>query len=177
MFEPGRVGVPVPAACRSCQWQSLRCSTVHSRLHWYSTECVCVHAITTAPIPSSLSPCLLACLPLGWGIFAFGFAFELLADVQKSRFNAKQGDKNKWIQSGLWRYAATCAPPPSPTSLMLPRCSSPVSRYSRHPNYFGEIVLWWGIYISCAAVAKWWWLLGTVYCFWCRALSCRYIGV
>ena len=48
--------------------------------------------------------------------------FELLADVQKYRFNAAyaSGANQKWIDTGLWRR-------------------------SRHPNYFGEILLWAGI--------------------------------
>ncbi len=55
-------------------------------------------------------------------IWAFGFTIETIADWQKFRFKNKPENKNQWIQSGLWKY-------------------------SRHPNYFGEILCWWGIFI------------------------------
>ena len=68
---------------------------------------------------------------LGLLIWIFGFIFEVIADSQKSRFNADPSNKGKFIQSGLW------------------------SR-SRHPNYFGEIVLWIGIAIIAAPVLQGW---------------------
>ena len=49
-----------------------------------------------------------------------GFLFEVLADRQLARFISNPANKGQIMQQGLWRY-------------------------SRHPNYFGEIVLWWGI--------------------------------
>jgi steroid 5-alpha reductase family enzyme len=64
-------------------------------------------------------------------IWIFGFAFEVIADYQKSRFNANPENKGKFIQTGLWSY-------------------------SRHPNYFGEIVLWIGIAIIAAPVLQGW---------------------
>ena len=68
---------------------------------------------------------------LGFLIWAFGFAFEVIADSQKSRFNADTANKGKFIQTGLW------------------------SR-SRHPNYLGEIVLWIGIAIIAIPVLQGW---------------------
>jgi steroid 5-alpha reductase family enzyme len=68
---------------------------------------------------------------LGFLVWAFGFAFEVVADAQKSRFNADPANKGKFIQTGLW------------------------SR-SRHPNYFGEIVLWVGIAIIAIPVLQAW---------------------
>ena len=68
---------------------------------------------------------------LGFLIWVFGFAFEVIADAQKSRFNADPANKGKFIQTGLW------------------------SR-SRHPNYFGEIVLWIGIAIIVVPVLQGW---------------------
>ncbi|GAQ85856.1 hypothetical protein KFL_002580050 [Klebsormidium nitens] len=64
---------------------------------------------------------------LGAGIWAAGFAVEAVADHQKDRFRRDPSNKGKWIDSGLWRY-------------------------SRHPNYFGEITLWTGAAL-CAASA------------------------
>jgi steroid 5-alpha reductase family enzyme len=68
---------------------------------------------------------------LGFLVWAFGFAFEVVADSQKSCFNADPANKGKFIQTGLW------------------------SR-SRHPNYFGEIVLWVGIAIIAIPVLQGW---------------------
>lgn len=50
-----------------------------------------------------------------------GLAIESIADFQKWRFTSDERNKNKWIESGIWRY-------------------------SRHPNYFGEILVWLGVF-------------------------------
>jgi steroid 5-alpha reductase family enzyme len=68
---------------------------------------------------------------IGALIWLFGFIFEVAADAQKSRFNADPANKGKFIQTGLW------------------------SR-SRHPNYFGEIVLWLGVAIIAVPVLQGW---------------------
>jgi steroid 5-alpha reductase family enzyme len=68
---------------------------------------------------------------VGLLVWAFGFAMEVIADAQKSRFNAAPANKGKFIQTGLW------------------------SR-SRHPNYFGEIVLWIGVMIIALPVLQGW---------------------
>lgn len=68
---------------------------------------------------------------LGALIWAFGFAFEVAADAQKSRFRADPQNKGKFIRSGLWAH-------------------------SRHPNYFGEIVLWIGVAVIALPVLRGW---------------------
>jgi steroid 5-alpha reductase family enzyme len=68
---------------------------------------------------------------IGFLVWAFGFAIEVVADAQKSRFSANPDNKGKFIQTGLW------------------------SR-SRHPNYFGEIVLWVGVTIIALPVLQGW---------------------
>ena len=71
---------------------------------------------------------------IGFALWVFGFAIEVTADAQKSRFNADPANKGKFIQSGLW------------------------SR-SRHPNYFGEIVLWVGVtLIALPLLHGWQWV-------------------
>ena len=57
---------------------------------------------------------------IGLALFILGFAIEVMADMEKSAFKANQENKDKFITTGLWAR-------------------------SRHPNYFGEIVLWTGI--------------------------------
>jgi steroid 5-alpha reductase family enzyme len=68
---------------------------------------------------------------VGFLVWALGFAIEVIADSQKSRFSANPDNKGKFIQTGLW------------------------SR-SRHPNYFGEIVLWVGVAIIALPVLHGW---------------------
>jgi steroid 5-alpha reductase family enzyme len=68
---------------------------------------------------------------VGFLVWVFGFTIEVIADSQKSRFSANPDNKGKFIQTGLW------------------------SR-SRHPNYFGEIVLWVGVAIIALPVLQGW---------------------
>lgn len=77
--------------------------------------------------PTSLTPLDLA----GLLIWSFGFLFETIADKQLAAFTKNKDNKGKLIQSGLWQY-------------------------SRHPNYFGEVTQWWGIFfISLNAPHPW----------------------
>merc|ERR1711998_324570 len=64
---------------------------------------------------------------VGFGIWALGFLIEVVADGQKTAFNNNPENKGKWIDVGLWHY-------------------------SRHPNYFGEIMLWTGVMVAGTAV-------------------------
>jgi steroid 5-alpha reductase family enzyme len=68
---------------------------------------------------------------IGFLVWVFGFSMEVLSDYQKSHFSADPNNKGKFIQSGLW------------------------SR-SRHPNYFGEIVLWIGVMLIALPVLQGW---------------------
>jgi steroid 5-alpha reductase family enzyme len=68
---------------------------------------------------------------IGLLVWVLGFALEVAADSQKSRFNANPDNKGKFIQTGLW------------------------SR-SRHPNYLGEIMLWVGVAIIALPVLQGW---------------------
>jgi len=68
---------------------------------------------------------------IGFLVWVFGFTFEVTADTQKSRFRADPKNKGKFIHTGLWAW-------------------------SRHPNYFGEIVLWVGVAIIALPVLRGW---------------------
>ncbi|KAJ1631564.1 hypothetical protein T492DRAFT_591875 [Pavlovales sp. CCMP2436] len=57
---------------------------------------------------------------LGWCVWLVGFSLEVISDNQKSQFNELR--TGKWVEVGLWKY-------------------------SRHPNYFGEIIIWVGQWI------------------------------
>lgn len=79
---------------------------------------------------------------IGILIWLAGLSIETLADIQKYKFKNKTENKGKWIETGLWKY-------------------------SRHPNYFGEILLWFGVYIftftSLIGIEKWIGFIGPLY--------------
>ncbi|XP_070574426.1 uncharacterized protein [Ptychodera flava] len=66
---------------------------------------------------------------IGSIIFVIGFLVEAVADHQKFTFRHNQGNDGKWCDEGLWKC-------------------------SRHPNYFGEILSWWGIFIISTSILK-----------------------
>jgi steroid 5-alpha reductase family enzyme len=70
----------------------------------------------------------------GFLVWAVGFAIEVVADLQKSRFNADPAKKGTFISTGLWAK-------------------------SRHPNYFGEILVWIGVaLVAVPALQGWQWV-------------------
>ncbi len=91
-------------------------------------------AAALAAITSSRQPALDRLALLGFLVWVTGFSIEVVADAQKSRFQANPDNKGRFIQTGLW------------------------SR-SRHPNYFGEILLWIGVaIIALPTLQGWQWL-------------------
>ncbi len=64
---------------------------------------------------------------VGAAISLFGITFEAVADAQLKRFKTDPENKGGVMDQGLWRY-------------------------SRHPNYFGEAVVWWGFWVACLSV-------------------------
>ncbi len=68
---------------------------------------------------------------VGLGIWAVGMLIEIISDQQKSRFRKDPANKGRFINVGLWAW-------------------------SRHPNYFGEIVLWVGMAVLAVPVLKGW---------------------
>lgn len=68
---------------------------------------------------------------LGYLIWSIGFFFEAGADHQLAEFKRNPANKGKIMTKGLWQY-------------------------SRHPNYFGEALLWWGIFVMAAQLEYGW---------------------
>lgn len=66
---------------------------------------------------------------LGWTFWMVGMFFEVVADFQKTMFKNDPRNEGKFINTGLWAI-------------------------SRHPNYFGEILLWFGLYFSASSVFR-----------------------
>lgn len=73
------------------------------------------------------SPPLTILDAVGFSVWFLGFFFETVGDFQLLQFKKNASNKGKIITTGLWAY-------------------------TRHPNYFGEVTLWWGIYLLCLSV-------------------------
>jgi steroid 5-alpha reductase family enzyme len=58
----------------------------------------------------------------GGALWLVGLVLETVADAQKSSFKARPENRERFITTGLWKY-------------------------SRHPNYFGEMLVWWGLFV------------------------------
>lgn len=68
---------------------------------------------------------------VGVVLVLLGVAFESIGDLQLARFKANTANKGRVMNVGLWRY-------------------------TRHPNYFGDAVVWWGFACFGLAVGAWW---------------------
>jgi len=86
-----------------------------------------------------LYPALLSPRPVGWldalaaAVMLLGIGFELVADEQLRHFVVSNPERGKLLDTGLWAW-------------------------SRHPNYFGEMSFWWGLWLfGLAADPSWWW--------------------
>jgi steroid 5-alpha reductase family enzyme len=88
----------------------------------------------------------------GVAVWAAGFAIEAGADLQKGRFRADPANKGRFIRDGLWAW-------------------------SRHPNYFGEIVLWVGVALIALPVLQGWQLVTLVSPVFVALLLTRVSGV
>jgi len=100
---------------------------------WISFTLAAALAAITSQMKVSMDGSALA----GILIWAAGISIEAVADRQKSEFRKDPGNEGKFIQTGLWSW-------------------------SRHPNYFGEIVLWVGVAIVALPVLYGWRLLTLV---------------
>lgn len=67
--------------------------------------------------------------PLGVALWLVGMVFETVGDLQLARFKSDPANKGKLLDTGLWRY-------------------------TRHPNYFGDSAVWFGIYLVAASTAS-----------------------
>ncbi len=75
---------------------------------------------------------------IGIAVFAIGLFFEVVGDAQLSRFKADPSNAGTVMSSGLWKY-------------------------TRHPNYFGDACVWWGLALIAAETgAGAWGLLGAL---------------
>lgn len=71
---------------------------------------------------------------VGVALWTVGFAFESIGDYQMMRFKANPDNEGKVLDSGLWRY-------------------------TRHPNYFGDTLVWWGLFLIFASDGRQLWAI------------------
>ncbi|KIQ20492.1 membrane protein [Variovorax paradoxus] len=87
-----------------------------------------LQAVLAWIVSAPFLPGMTAARPLGWidvvgiALALFGLFFEAIGDAQMARFKADAANKGKVMDRGLWRY-------------------------TRHPNYFGEACVWWGLWL------------------------------
>lgn len=74
---------------------------------------------------------------VGTAMVVFGLVFESVGDWQLARFKARPENKGLIMRSGLWRF-------------------------TRHPNYFGDFVVWWGLGVFGLGVGAWWTVVGPI---------------
>jgi steroid 5-alpha reductase family enzyme len=72
---------------------------------------------------------------LGAALWAVGLYFEAVGDWQLARFKADPANTGRVMDRGLWRY-------------------------TRHPNYFGDFCMWWGLYLIALSAGAWWSIAG-----------------
>lgn len=95
--------------------------------------------IISAPLLSaqiSPEPAALGLLDgLGAVVWAVGLFFEAVGDWQLAQFKANPANKGQVMNQGLWRY-------------------------TRHPNYFGDACVWWGLWLIALGAGGWWTFFG-----------------
>ncbi len=94
-------------------------------------------AAQTSGFPAILTPFDL----IGASLWTLGLLFETIGDLQLTRFKADPFNEGRLLSTGLWKY-------------------------TRHPNYFGEAVLWWGYYVVALAAGAWWTIFSPILMTW-----------
>jgi steroid 5-alpha reductase family enzyme len=124
------------------RYAAMRASIPHYSLHalWMV---FCFQGFLVALIAS---PCWYAILTphrFGWAqalgllIWSIGWLWECVADAQMKRFQKLRDHPQAICQHGVWAW-------------------------SRHPNYFGEALLWWGFWVMCSTTAPWWSIISPI---------------
>jgi steroid 5-alpha reductase family enzyme len=115
----------------SQSWRGSVARTMYFRV--YVVQAI-LASLVTLPIVIIITADTQPRLPLfslGILVWAFGFIYEAIADHQLKQFASQPNNKGKLLQHGLWAY-------------------------SRHPNYFGEVTLWWGFVLLALSLPYGW---------------------
>lgn len=116
---------------------------------WWSLPCVfLLQGVLMWVVSLPLQASIVSAAPLngldvlGIGLWALGWGFESVGDTQLARFKARAENKGRVMSHGLWRY-------------------------TRHPNYFGDFLVWWGFFvIALAGTGKWWTVISPLLMSW-----------
>ena len=92
--------------------------------------------IVSLPIQVGIVKAEATQLPVAIGtvLYLIGILFESLGDYQLACFKANPANRGRVMNQGFWRY-------------------------TRHPNYFGDFLVWWGFYLLAAEPGTWWWTI------------------
>lgn len=123
-------------------WRYVDLAAKHGRRYWLVSFSG-IHMFPTLLVFAgcmALWPAFCSTAPLGWGdgvaatVTLAGIAFEGIADQQLRAFRLAGHPKGTILKSGIWAW-------------------------SRHPNYFGEMTFWWGLFLFAAFSAPQWWVV------------------
>lgn len=132
----GKKNLNKPEDVRYAQWRESwgRWFYLRSFFQVYLLQCglmifLAMSAVVAvhAPVSSFLAPLIIS----GTLLWLIGFVFETVGDYQLDRFLGNPANKGKLMRYGLWHY-------------------------SRHPNYFGEVTMWWGLWLMTATLPLTW---------------------
>jgi steroid 5-alpha reductase family enzyme len=105
-----------------------------------TNDVVCKFFVIALPIiysvekaPREMSPLVF----LGVFLWLVGFFFESISDAQLKKFKAEPGNKGQIMTQGLWSW-------------------------SRHPNYFGEVLQWWALFLMAVDLSSLWLIISPV---------------
>ena len=114
---------------RAFAWRSL------GTVFWLQATILWVVAMPRAQVQRGGGPAALTWLDaVGLLLFGVGLFFEAVGDYQMARFKADPANRGQVMDRGLWRY-------------------------TRHPNYFGDCLVWWGLTLPVLATPGGWWTL------------------
>jgi steroid 5-alpha reductase family enzyme len=113
------------------QWHGLKALVINSGWIFGQIGMIAIMSCPMVLVNSSKIPGLTIFDILGIILWTFGFCFEAISDYQLFDFMHNSINTGRVMRFGLWQY-------------------------SRHPNYFGEVVMWWSVYLIALSVPYGW---------------------
>jgi steroid 5-alpha reductase family enzyme len=126
------IGKPEDYRYREMRYQRPRSFPIRSLLTVFALQGVLmwIIALPLQTVDLSGTPSVVL-MVIGVLLWVTGFVFESVGDWQLARFKSDPTNSGRVMDRGLWRY-------------------------TRHPNYFGDFLVWWGFYLIAAAGGAWW---------------------
>lgn len=107
------------------------------KVFWMQALFLWIISLVLQKAQLSPAPALFTVLDIvGALVWAVGFIFESVADWQLARFKADPANRSQVMDRGLWAW-------------------------SRHPNYFGEFLIWWGFFLIALGTPGGWWTVAS----------------